>query len=93
MANISANIARYIKSEADLNQQLTRELLPTGVSAFDMLSGGLPRGALTEIYGPPSSGKTSLLHTFISTATLSGEFCALLTPQIRLIHTHPLTEI
>jgi hypothetical protein len=37
----------------------------------------VPRGAITEIYGPATSGKTSFLHTFLGMATLQGEFCAL----------------
>ena len=72
-----AGVARFLKTEAELTQQLTYQWLPTGVAAFDTVAGGLPRGALTEIYGPVSSGKTSFLHTFLTTATLRGEFCAL----------------
>jgi hypothetical protein len=78
MANTWAAVARYLKTEAELNEQLTLEYLPTGIVGFDTVAGGLPRGAVTEIYGPPSSGKTSFLHTFLSTATLNGEFCALI---------------
>jgi recombination protein RecA len=37
------------------------EVLPTGFTALDtVLGGGLPRGAMTEIFGPSSSGKTTL---------------------------------
>ena len=37
------------------------DLLPTGFPALDQaLGGGLPRGAIVEIFGPPSSGKTTL---------------------------------
>jgi len=36
--------------------------VPAGIPALDEPTGGLPRGCLTEIYGPPSSGKTSLLN-------------------------------
>jgi hypothetical protein len=71
------SVARYLKTESELNQQLTRECLQTGVPAFDMRAGGLPRGAVTEVYGRASSGKTSLLHTFLTKSTLNGEFCAL----------------
>ncbi len=38
---------------------------------------GFPRGALTEIYGSPSSGRTSLLHTALAAATAGEEVCAL----------------
>jgi hypothetical protein len=71
MANIIAGAERLLKSEAELNQQLTYEYLPTGLPV------SIPRGTITEIYGAASSGKTSFLHTFLTTATLNGEFCAL----------------
>src|SRR5215467_13355481 len=40
--------------------------------------GDIPRGALTEIAGPASSGRTSLLHSILATACAAQEFCALL---------------
>lgn len=49
----------------------------TGVVSLDgALGGGLPSGA-TEIYGPASSGKTSLLFEIIATAQRSGWVAAL----------------
>jgi len=38
----------------------------------------LPRGAITEITGPVSSGRTSLVHALLARATEAGEFCALI---------------
>jgi len=37
----------------------------------------LPRGCLTEIFGPASSGRTTLLYSILATATERGEHCAL----------------
>ena len=37
----------------------------------------LPRGCLTEIVGPASSGRTTLLHSILAAATARGETCAL----------------
>jgi len=35
--------------------------IPTGCDAIDdLLAGGFPRGAITQIYGPPAAGKTNL---------------------------------
>jgi recombination protein RecA len=53
------------------------EMVSTGVSAIDALTGGLPRGALTEIVGPTSSGRTSLLLSLLAQATARQEACAL----------------
>ena len=53
------------------------ELVSTGVAEVDSVAGGLPRGCLTEIVGPASSGRTSLLLSILSAATVRQEFCAL----------------
>ena len=53
------------------------EMVLTGVPAIDALTGGLPRGALTEIVGPASSGRTSLLLSLLAQATARQEACAL----------------
>ena len=49
----------------------------SGVAAVDALTGGLPRGALTEICGAASSGRTSLLLAAMAQATARGEVIAL----------------
>jgi hypothetical protein len=53
------------------------EYAPTGVSEVDSATGGLPRGCLTEIVGPASSGRTSLLLGILAAATARQEACAL----------------
>jgi hypothetical protein len=40
--------------------------------------GGIPRGAVSEIAGPASSGRTTLLCALLAEATAEGEFCALI---------------
>ena len=54
----------------------TPEMVPSGIAAMDALTGGLPRGCLTEICGPASSGRTTLLLAALAAATRRGEFCA-----------------
>ncbi len=54
------------------------EFLPTGVAALDALTSGAPRGAITDIYGPASSGRTSLLLSMLAEATAREECCALI---------------
>ena len=39
-------------------------------------SPALPRGAITEISGALSSGRTTLTHAILAHATAAGEFCA-----------------
>jgi hypothetical protein len=52
------------------------EMVSSGIPALDALAGGLPRGCLTEICGPASSGRTTLLLAALAAATRRGEFCA-----------------
>ena len=52
------------------------EMVSSGIPALDALTGGLPRGCLTEICGPASSGRTTLLLAALAAATQRGEFCA-----------------
>src|SRR5690349_10482374 len=49
----------------------------TGIGPLDELSGGIPRGALTEICGPASSGRTSVLLAVMARTTQANEVCAL----------------
>jgi hypothetical protein len=48
-----------------------------GIAELDTLTGGLPRGALTEICGLPSSGRSSLMLAALAEATWRQEICAL----------------
>jgi len=50
----------------------------SGIPEIDLLTGGLPRGALTEIFGPSCSGRTSLLLAALSARTAQEESCALI---------------
>jgi recombination protein RecA len=62
-----------------LPQPRTVERIPSGIPAIDALTaGGIPRGALTEIYGPASSGRTSLLFGLLKRVTANQEFGALI---------------
>jgi hypothetical protein len=55
--------------------------LPTGLSALDAcLGGGLPRGQMSEIVGPRSSGRAALMSATLAGATGRGELAALVDP-------------
>lgn len=54
------------------------ELVPTGLLPVDRaLGGGLPRGQVSEIVGPASSGRTSLVRSVLAEASRRGELVAL----------------
>ena len=55
----------------------SQETLSTGIPEIDALTGGIPRGAVTEIFGPPSSGRTSFMYSMLAYATTHEETCAL----------------
>ncbi len=60
-------------------------LAPTGVAAFDAcLAGGVPRGQLSEIAGPCSSGRTTVLLHLVAAATRRGEIAAIVDTCDRL---------
>ena len=52
------------------------EMVRTGVPELDAAVGGLPRGGLTEVFGPASSGRTSLLLSILAAASERQEICA-----------------
>jgi hypothetical protein len=54
-----------------------RETAPTGIAEVDLLlGGGLPVGAISEVAGPESSGRTSLALSFLAGRTRQGLACA-----------------
>jgi len=54
-----------------------RETAPTGIAEVDLLlGGGLPVGAISEVAGPESSGRTSLALSFLAGRTREGLVCA-----------------
>src|SRR5438874_5314210 len=62
-----------------------RDVVPTGITALDArLGGGFPRGQLSELVGPRSSGRTSVLLRMIAAATARGELVALVDALDRL---------
>jgi recombination protein RecA len=54
------------------------EVVPTGALALDLALGvgGLPRGRVTEIFGPESSGKSTLAMHVVAEAQRNGGVCA-----------------
>src|SRR3954449_8749223 len=57
---------------------LNVETIPTGALPLDIALGvgGVPRGRIVEIFGPESSGKTTLIYHIIAEAQARGGVCA-----------------
>ena len=60
------------------NELMDIEAIPTGSLSLDIALGigGLPMGRIIEIYGPESSGKTTLTLELIAQAQKKGKICA-----------------
>ena len=58
----------------------TIEVISTGSLGLDIALGvfGLPRGRVIEIYGPESSGKTTLATHIIAEAQKTGGYCGII---------------
>jgi hypothetical protein len=53
------------------------ETVATGIAEVDtLLEGGLPSGAISEINGPESSGRTTVALSFLAQRTAAGQVCA-----------------
>jgi len=65
-----------------MNERADRqmEVIPTGSIGLDVALGigGLPKGRIVEIYGPESSGKTTLAIHVIAEAQKKGGVCAII---------------
>ncbi|MPZ14058.1 MAG: recombinase RecA [Chloroflexi bacterium] len=64
----------------EASDRLAVEVIPTGSIALDLALGvgGIPRGRVSEIFGPESSGKTTLLQHVIAEAQTGGGVAALI---------------
>ncbi|MDA8379522.1 MAG: recombinase RecA [Actinomycetota bacterium] len=60
------------------NAHMAIESIPTGAMALDLALGvgGLPRGRIVELYGPESSGKSTLAMHVVAEAQRNGGICA-----------------
>ena len=60
------------------NVSMNIESIPTGALSLDLALGigGLPRGRIVEIYGPESSGKSTLAMHVVAEAQRNGGICA-----------------
>jgi hypothetical protein len=74
---IESALAHRIPSALTPRPRIMRPVAPTGVVALDeLLEGGLPLGAITEMTGPESSGRSSVALSCVSRLTRAGSVCA-----------------
>jgi hypothetical protein len=66
-----------VTAASRLEVRPTPEMISSGIREIDELAGGLPRGCLSEICGPASSGRSSVLLSALAAATRRQEVCAL----------------
>jgi hypothetical protein len=78
LGNRQSAIENAILPASRLEVRPAPEMATSGIPALDALTGGLPRGCLTEICGPASSGRTSVMLAALAAATRRGEYCALI---------------
>ncbi len=73
---IAAEISAHLVSLERLSEERGRRA--TGLAALDqLLGGGWPRAALSEISGPRSSGRTAVVRSALAAAISAGESTAL----------------
>src|SRR5438132_13438390 len=86
MASLARADLESLLHTKNLDRTLTRagagtrdlETASTGHAALDArLSGGIPRGQVSELVGPRSSGRTALTLQVLAAATRRGELVAL----------------
>lgn len=77
-AEIESEITSRFGSAFKLPEKRPAEVISTGICEVDSFIGeGLPRGAITEVFGPASSGRTSFMLSALAHATNHEEVCAL----------------
>ena len=72
------DIASRFADAFKIREKAVVETLSSGIPEVDSLTGGIPRGAISEIFGPASSGRTSIMFSLLAQATRNEEVCALI---------------
>jgi len=74
---VEAALAHRVPSALTPAPRMIRPVASTGVPAVDeLLDGGLPVGAITEISGTECSGRSTFAFSFVSQRTREGKVCA-----------------
>lgn len=74
---IESALARKIPSALTPQPKMARPVIETGIGPLDdLLRGGLPVGAISELTGPECSGRTSVALSFLARLTEANKVCA-----------------
>jgi recombination protein RecA len=74
---IESALAQKIPSALTPAPKMVRPVAATGIASLDdVLKGGLPVGAVSELVGPECSGRTSVALSFLSRMTQAAKVCA-----------------
>lgn len=79
IAIIRSQVERRIPGALTIYERSAPEVFPAGIPAIDRETGGIPKGALTQVCAPVgiTSGRTSLLLSLLAQVTGKEQFCAL----------------
>ncbi len=79
VAIIRAQVERRVPGALTVYERSAPEVFPTGIPDIDRESGGIPKGALTQVCAPvgTTSGRTTLLLSLLAHVTDREQFCAL----------------
>jgi recombination protein RecA len=77
-SDVELSLAGRVVSPFGYRDRKSVETVLTGIPEIDALAGGFPRGALTEICGPPCSGRTTVLLSALASRMAEAEVCALI---------------
>jgi hypothetical protein len=76
-SQIESALAKKIPSALTPPTKMIRPVATTGIVSLDeVLAGGLPLGAVSELVGPECSGRTTLALSFLACRTQAGTVCA-----------------
>ena len=77
-ARAVGELSSSVRPASALEARPAPAMMPFGIASLDTLTGGVPRGALTELFGPASSGRTSVMLSLLASVTRRQEVCALI---------------
>jgi recombination protein RecA len=74
---VESSLAKKIPSALTPAPKMIRPVAATGIETLDeVLEGGLPIGAISELVGPECSGRTSVAFSFLASLTREAKVCA-----------------